>query len=130
MEADTRKCHQCQVHENDIHAPVPLHTWLFDLIGSINPRFKGYTWILVATKFFTKWVETIPLKNATGPTVTNFIKDNIICRFRIPKSILSDNGTPFDKFQCKGTTCFSSPYYPKGSGQAETSNKTILKILS
>uniref|UniRef100_A0A2N9GXZ0 Integrase zinc-binding domain-containing protein n=1 Tax=Fagus sylvatica TaxID=28930 RepID=A0A2N9GXZ0_FAGSY len=41
------------------------HTWL-DLIGPINPASGGYIWILMATKYFTKWVEAIPLRKATG----------------------------------------------------------------
>ncbi|XP_059654467.1 uncharacterized protein LOC132301208 [Cornus florida] len=52
-------------------------------------------WILVATEVYTKWVEAIALSTATGQVVENFIKENIICRFGIPRVILSDNGTPF-----------------------------------
>ncbi|XP_021290862.1 uncharacterized protein LOC110421578 [Herrania umbratica] len=94
MEADAvnyaRKCYLCQIYGNAIHAPAvqlhsiitpwPFHTWGFDLIGPINPLFKGYAWILATTECFTKWVEAISLKNAIGPAVANFIKENIICR--------------------------------------------------
>ena len=151
MEADAvnhaRKCYSCQIHGNAIHAPAvelhsittpwPFHTWAFDLIGPINPPSKGYIWILAATECFTKWVEAISLKNATGPAVANFIKENIICRFGIPKRILSDNGTPFINSNVRELLALydvdhvkSSPYYPKGNGQAEATNKTLLKILS
>ena len=109
IEADAthhaRKYYLCQVHGNAIHAPIvelhsintpwPFHIWAFDLIGPINPSFKGYTWILATTECFTKWVEAIHLKKATGPTVANFIKENIIYCFGIPRRILSDNDTPF-----------------------------------
>ena len=46
-------------------------------------------------EYFTKWVEAIPLKKATGPAVANFIREHIICRFGIPHKIISNNGTPF-----------------------------------
>ena len=46
-------------------------------------------------KYFTKWVEAIPLRKATGGAVENFIKENIIIRFGVPHRIISDNGTPF-----------------------------------
>ena len=77
--------------------PWPFHTWGLDLVGSINPPSRGYIWILVATKYFTKWAEAeaVPLRKATGRAVTNFINENIIVRFGLPHRIISDNGTPF-----------------------------------
>ena len=81
-----------------------------------------------------KWVEAIPLKNATGPVVANFIKKNIICRFGIPKRILSNNGTLFINSNVRELLALydvdhvkSSPYYPKGNDQVEATNKTLLK---
>jgi ribonuclease HI len=66
-----KTCHICQVQANLIHThptslqnmatPWPFHTWRLDLFGPINLAFGGYIWILVATKYFTKWVEAIPL---------------------------------------------------------------------
>lgn len=35
------------------------------------------------------------LKKASGHVVANFIMKNIICRFGIPRTIPSDNGTLF-----------------------------------
>ena len=151
MEVDdthhARKCYPCQVHGNAIHAPAvglysintpwPFQTWAFDMIGPINPSSKGYIWILAATECFTKWVEAIPLKKAISPTVANFIKENIICRFGIPKRILSNNVTPFINTSVRELLTLydvdhvkSIPYYPKGNGQAEATNKTLLKVLS
>lgn len=51
--------------------------------------------MVAATKSFTKWFEAILLKKATSRAVRNFVLENIICRFGIPRKILSDNGTPF-----------------------------------
>ena len=89
-----KTCHTCQVHRNLIHThptnlqnmmtPWPFHTWGLDLIGPINPPSNGHIWILVAIEYFTKWVEAISLKKATGPTVANFIREHKICRFGIP----------------------------------------------
>ena len=66
-----------------------------DLIGPINPPSNGHIWILVATEYFTKWVETIPLKKATGAAVVNFIWEHNITRFGIPRRLISNNGNPF-----------------------------------
>ena len=75
--------------------PWPFHTWGLNLVGSVNPPSCGYIWILVDTKYFTKWVEAIPLCKATRAVVENFIKENIIIRFGVPHRIISDNDTPF-----------------------------------
>ena len=64
-------------------------------MGPVNPPSHGYIWILVATEYFTKWAETIPLSKATRGVVVNFIKENIIVRFVVPYRIISDNGIPF-----------------------------------
>uniref|UniRef100_A0A2N9EE51 Integrase catalytic domain-containing protein n=1 Tax=Fagus sylvatica TaxID=28930 RepID=A0A2N9EE51_FAGSY len=117
--------------------PWPFHTWGLDLIGPINPSSGGYIWILVATEYFSKWVEAIPLRKATGAAVANFIREHIITRFGIPHKIISDNGTPFvnknvrevlEHYRIKHRR--STPYYPQGNGQAEATNRMLLRILS
>ena len=91
----------------------------------------------VATEYFTKWVKAVPLRKATGGAVANFIKENKIVRFRVPHRIISDNGTPFINSDVRKILEFyqvkhhrSSPYYPQGNGQAEATNKTLIKIIS
>jgi ribonuclease HI len=151
MKRDTadfvKACHTCQMQANLIHThptnlqnmatPWPFHTWGLDLIGPINPPSGGYIWILAATEYFTKWVEAIPLRKATGAAVANFIREHIITRFGIPHKIISDNGTPFvnkdvrevlEHYRIKHRR--STPYYPQGNGQAEATNRMLLRILS
>ena len=65
------------------------------MVGSVNPPSCGHIWILVATEYFTKWAEAVPLHKATGGAVANFIKEDIIIRFKVPHRIISDNDTPF-----------------------------------
>jgi hypothetical protein len=107
-----KTCHTCQVQANLIYThptslqnmtkPWPFHTWGLDLIGPINPASSGYIWILVATEYFTKWVEAITLRRATGAAVANFIQEHIITHFGIPYKLISDNGTPFIQ-RCEGS---------------------------
>ena len=91
----------------------------------------------MATEYFTKWEEAVPLCKATGGAVANFIKENIIARFGVPHRIISDNGTPFVNKEVRKMLEFyhvkhhrSSSYYPQGNGQAEAMNKTLIKIIS
>ncbi|XP_026377831.1 uncharacterized protein LOC113272154 [Papaver somniferum] len=82
------------------------------------------------------WIESIPLKGTTGEVISAFIKDHIIFCFGIPMYIISDNGSPFvngdvkkllEAFRIRKKV--STPYYPQGKEQAESSNKTLLRIL-
>uniref|UniRef100_A0A2N9FKV6 Integrase catalytic domain-containing protein n=1 Tax=Fagus sylvatica TaxID=28930 RepID=A0A2N9FKV6_FAGSY len=134
---DLLRCLSLAESQTNMATPWPFHTWGLDLIGPINPSSGGYIWILVATEYFSKWVEAIPLRKATGAAVANFIREHIITRFGIPHKIISDNGTPFvnknvrevlEHYRIKHRR--STPYYPQGNGQAEATNRMLLRILS
>uniref|UniRef100_A0A2N9GBJ4 Integrase catalytic domain-containing protein n=1 Tax=Fagus sylvatica TaxID=28930 RepID=A0A2N9GBJ4_FAGSY len=128
-----------EVHEKTCGdgGAISLYRRLQHLIGPINPASGGYIWILVATEYFTKWVEAIPLRKATGAAVANFIREHIITRFGILYKLITDNGTPFinkdvrevlEHYRVKHRR--STPYYPQGNGQAEATNRMLLRILS
>jgi hypothetical protein len=91
----------------------------------------------VATDYYSKWIEAVPLSQVTAKQVVRFLWINIVTRFGIPHTLISDNGTNFTS-QEVATFCqkyrikhrFSTPYYPQGNGQAEVSNRTIMNNLS
>jgi hypothetical protein len=61
---------------NPIIKPWPFRGWGIDLIGQINPpSSKGHKFVLLATDYFTKWVEAIPLKKVTSENMVEFIKN-------------------------------------------------------
>ena len=91
----------------------------------------------MATNYYSKWVEAVPLSQVTAKQVVKFLWIHIVTRFSIPHTIISDNGTNFtshevtnfcDKYKIKYR--FSTPYYPQGNGQAEVSNRTLMSSLS
>ena len=91
----------------------------------------------MATEYFTTWAKVVLLRKAIGGAVANFIKENIIVRFGVPHRIISDNGTPFVNSDVRKMLEFyqvkhhrSLPYYLQGNGQAEATNKTLIKIIS
>jgi len=84
-----KKCEQCQKYAhleltptqelNYVMSPWPFSMWALDFMGVINPpSSEGHNFILVATKYFTIWVEAIPLKIDIHKHVINFIKEYII----------------------------------------------------
>jgi transposase InsO family protein len=92
--------------------------------------------VLVATDYFTKWMESIPLKNMTHKEVIHFISEHIIHRFRVPKTLTTDLGSSFMSHQVrefakslKIKLLSSSSYYAQTNGQAESSNKTLIKLI-
>nr|ABA96088.2 retrotransposon protein, putative, unclassified [Oryza sativa Japonica Group] len=85
---------------------------------------KGHKFILVATDYFTKWVETVPLKKVDSRDAIQFVKEYIIYRFGIPQTITTDQGSIFvsDEFvqfaDGMGIKLLnSSPYYAQANGQ-------------
>jgi ribonuclease HI len=122
---------------NPIIKPWLFRGWGMDMIGQINPSSsKGHTFILVATDYFTKWVEAIPLKKVDSGDAIQFVKEHIINRFGIPQTITTDQGSIFvsDEFvqfaDSIGIRLLnSSPYYAQANGQAEASNKSLIKLI-
>ena len=88
--------------------------------------------MIVATDYFTKWVEAKAYKNVTEYEVIQFYKDMIIHRFGLPQTITVDNGLALNGSrvlafaQDRGIKiCNSTPYYAQANGQAESTNKII-----
>ena len=68
--------------------------------------------------------------------MANFIKENIIARFGVPHRIIKSNGMPFVNREVRKMLEYyqvkhyhSSLYYLQGIGQAESTNKTLIKII-
>ena len=110
MQADTRelvkKCDKCQRFGNVQHLPAekmmtiatpwPFAHWGIDIVGPL-PRGKGQVkFLLVAIDYFIKWVETKALSTITEVKIQSFVWKNIICKFGIPRTIISDSGRQFD----------------------------------
>ena len=127
-------CQGCQKFGNVQRAPVSamnpiIKPWLFrewgiDLIGQIYPpSSKNHKFILVATDYFTKWVEAIPLKTVTSKEIIEFVMEHIVYRFGTPQTVTTDQGSmfiseEFGEFAASmGIKLLnSSPYYAQANG--------------
>ena len=90
----------------------------------------------MATDDFSKWIEAKAFASIKDKDVSWFIWKNIVCRFGIPQSIISDNGPQFDSRvyrnfcqQLKIKNLYSIPRYLQSNGLAKDSNKTLLTTL-
>lgn len=78
-------------------------------------------------------MDAIPLIKVRDKEVMKFFFDNIITRFGIPKTLVSDNGTQFDSKAYRAfcadfgiKNVYSTPFYPHENSQVEITNKTLL----
>jgi hypothetical protein len=92
--------------------------------------------VLVATDYFTKWMEDVPLKNMTHREIIHFISEHIVHRFSIPQTLTTDQGLLFMSHQIrefaeslKIKVLSSSSYNAHANGQDESSNKTLIKLI-
>jgi hypothetical protein len=87
-----RGCESCQkfrdvqlapaIMLHPIIKPWSFHGWALHFVGQIHPASsRGHRFVLVATDYFTKWTEAIPLKNMTHREIIQFISEHIIYRF-------------------------------------------------
>ncbi|XP_077229834.1 uncharacterized protein LOC143862648 [Tasmannia lanceolata] len=139
-----KKCEKCQKFSPAVHqppvpmapiiSPLPFAVWGMDILGPFPPASGGREFVVVAIDYFTKWVEAEPLAKITEQNVQNFFWKSVVCRFGIPRVLITDNGKQFDsrnfrKF-CSDLHIeqrFTSVAHPQTNGQTEVTNRTLLQ---
>ena len=101
-----KKCDQCQrfapnIHQprgvlNPLSNPWPFAQWGLDIVGPFPKAVGNKRYLLVGIDYFTKWVEAEPLMNIRDVDAKKFIWKNIVTRFGVPCTLISDNGLQFD----------------------------------
>jgi transposase InsO family protein len=140
-----RTCEGCQFYARKINLPLhalqtipitwPFAVWGLDIVGPLRKAPVGYTHLLVAIDKFSKWVEVRPISNLRTEQVVAFFTD-IIHRFGVPNSIITDNGSQFtgrkflefcDKHHIR--VDWAAVTHPQTNGQVERANGMILQGL-
>ena len=67
----------------------------------VGPLPRQVKFLLLAINYLTKWVEAKPLATITEDKIQTFVWKNIVCRFGIPRTIISNNGRQFDSRRFK-----------------------------
>ncbi|XP_065004118.1 uncharacterized protein LOC135636357 [Musa acuminata AAA Group] len=109
--AFVQRCSSCQEHARTARRPAVLFTpvdcawpfaqWGLDILGPLPPASGQWKYIIVGVDYFTRWVEAEPLATITESQVQKFVWRNLVTRFGLPQSIVTDNGPQFAgrKFQ-------------------------------
>ena len=137
-----QKCHKCQNYADKIHVPLtslnvmvspwPFLMWGMDVIPITPKASNGHRFIFVVIDYFTKWVEAASYASVMRTVVARFIKKESICRYGLPKRIISDNGLNLNNdMVTKVCTRFkvkhhnSVPYRPKMNDAVEVANTNV-----
>jgi hypothetical protein len=137
-----KTCDKCQRFTNvprvppkestPITSPWPFAQWGLDIMGPFPVGTKQAKFLVVAIDYFTKWVEAKPLATISEKNAKNFVWKGIICRFGIPRVLISDNGKQFDNrpfrelcSQLNIKNHYSSPRHPQANGQVEVTNQNL-----
>uniref|UniRef100_A0A2N9J520 Uncharacterized protein n=1 Tax=Fagus sylvatica TaxID=28930 RepID=A0A2N9J520_FAGSY len=135
-----KACDKCQRFANvprvppeeftPITSPWPFAQWGLDIMGPFPVGTKQAKFLVVAIDYFTKWVEAEPLATISEKNVKSFVWKAVICRFGIPRVLISDNGKQFDNgpfrelcAQLNIRNHYSSPRHPQANGQVENPNQ-------
>ena len=74
----------------------PFAQWGLDIMGPFPIAMRQLKFLMVNINYFTKWVEAEALATITEKNLQSFVWWNIICRYGIPRVLISDNGKQFD----------------------------------
>jgi hypothetical protein len=127
-----KTCKSCQFHARQIHMlaqtlQMILPSWAFtvwglDIVGPFLRAIGGYRFLYVTIDKFTKWPEATPVVKINKQSAVKFFK-SIICRFRVPNRIITDNGSQFTSGAFQGycedlgiQICYASPAHSKSNG--------------
>ncbi|GJV85480.1 reverse transcriptase domain-containing protein [Tanacetum coccineum] len=113
-----------------------FYQWGLDILGPLPEGPGKLKFITVAIDYFTKWIEAKPLAKTTCKEVKNFVWPNIVCRFGLPRVIVTDNETqlvndPFkswcEKYKIKQMTTVVA--HPQANDIVERANKSLMHGL-
>ena len=105
--------------------------WGIDFMGPF-PTSQGFSYILVAVDYVSKWVEAIACAHADANSVKRLFRTIIFPRFGVPRAVMSDGGKHFINRQFESLLRehgvrhkVATAYHPQTNGQAEVSNREI-----
>ena len=105
-------------------------------MGPFPTALRQLKFLVVSIDYFTKWVEAEPLATIMEKSIRTFVWRNIICRYGIPRVLVSNNGKQFDNSAFRDFCSelgiknhYSSLAHPQANGQVKVTNRTLLKII-
>ena len=117
-------------------SPWVFAQWGLDIVGHFPKAAGNKRYLLVGTDYFIKWVEVEPLANIRDVDAKKYVWKNIVTRFGVPHTLISDIGLQFDSKSFRRYCCdlgitnkYSTQFYPQGNGQVKAVNKVTVNGL-
>lgn len=107
-----------------------------DIVGPFPLTMNGNKYILTLQDDLTKYSQAYALPDHTAETIAKVFVKEFVCKFGIPKSILTDQGADFTSklltevsklFKIKRLT--TTAYHPQTNGSLERSHATLAEYL-
>lgn len=144
-----RFCHTCEVCREsktpnlNVRPPCgkpkecsrPWEVISLDFLGPYPRSKHGNVWVLVVSDFFSKFVLTQCMRNATAPAVCLFLETMVFTLFGAPSVLISDNAQVFksssflkllEKYQ---VTHWLLPVYHPAPNPTERVNRVIVTAI-
>jgi hypothetical protein len=108
-----------------------FHRIALDTAGPLPETKAGNKYILVAIDHYSKWCEAKAVADHGAKTTARFLEDDLICRYGVPKFVLTDNGGEWGaefEVMCKDYAIQhqrTAPQWPQCNGMAERMIKTL-----
>ena len=81
---------------NSLSSPWPFVAWRIDIIGEIRTNASnGHKYIMVAIDYLSRWIKAESFGTLKAKQMEKFIEKSLICRYRVPYHIMTDNGVQF-----------------------------------
>ena len=71
-------------------------------MGPFPTTMRQLKFLVVGINYFTKWVEAEALATIMEKNIRSFVWRNIICKYGIPRVIVSDNRKQFKQQRIQG----------------------------
>ena len=136
-------CRKCQLHKSTSLIPAPLHPidptplpferWGIDFIQDLTPSSRnGSNNIITAIDYATRWVVARPTSGRSGEVALKFFFEEIISRFGVPQSVITDRALCFTQgvlnrffkdLDIKHLP--TSSYHPRTNGMVERMHRNL-----
>ena len=108
-----------------------------DIMGPFPVSTNGNKYVLVASDYFTRWVEAYAIPNQEATTVAEKLVNNMFCHFGLPEQLHSDMRVQFEsrvvKEMCSMlniSKTHTTRYHPQSDGLVERANRTTGNMLT
>jgi Integrase zinc binding domain/Integrase core domain len=117
-------------------ASEPFEKIYLDIVGPLEESNQGNKYILTIMDDLTRFMDCYALQTIETEQVARILVEEIICRYRIPKIIVTDQGTNFtsDLFKriCKMLNIEklqTTAYHPQSNGALERAHRPLAEYL-